>query len=118
MAIGGLMDTSNVPSQLDEEDLRAEVELEVTDSGADPYLMSSDLDSEGLEIEIIEEDNGDVTVDFDPSASLDDMEGGFSDNLAEYLSDYELSRISSDLSSEFDSNKASRQEWEDTYSMA
>ena len=44
------------------------------------------------------------------------MEGGFSDNLAEYLSDYELSRISSDLSSEFDSNKASRQEWEDTYS--
>ena len=28
--------------------------------------MSSDLDSEGLEIEIIEEDNGDVTVDFDP----------------------------------------------------
>ena len=116
MAIGGLMDTSNVPSQLDEEDLRAEVELEVPDSGADPYLMSSDLDSEGLEIEIIEEDNGDVTVDFDPSASLDDMEGGFSDNLAEYLSDYELSRISSDLSSEFDSNKASRQEWEDTYS--
>ena len=116
MAIGGLMDTTNVPSQLDEEDLRAEVELEVPDSGADPYLMSSDLDSEGLEIEIIEEDNGDVTVDFDPSASLDDMEGGFSDNLAEYLSDYELSRISSDLSSEFDSNKASRQEWEDTYS--
>ncbi len=116
MAIGGLMDTTNVPSQLDEEDLRAEVELEVPDSGADPYLMSSDVGSDGLEIEIIEEDNGDVTVDFDPSASLDDMEGGFSDNLAEYLSDYELSRISSDLSSEFDSNKASRQEWEDTYS--
>jgi hypothetical protein len=116
MAIGGLMDTTNVPSQLDEEDLRAEVELEVPDSGADPYLMSSDVGSDGLEIEIIEEDNGDVTVDFDPSASFDDMEGGFSDNLAEYLSDYELSRISSDLSSEFDSNKASRQEWEDTYS--
>ena len=55
-------------------------------------------------------------MDFDPSASLDDMEGGFGDNLAEYLSDYELARISSDLSSEFDSNKASRQEWEDTYS--
>ena len=116
MAIGGLMDTTNVPSQLDEEDLRAEVELEVPDSGADPYLMASDVGSDGLEIEIIEEDNGDVTVDFDPSSSLGDMEGDFSDNLAEYLSDYELSRISSDLSSEFDSNKASRQEWEDTYS--
>jgi len=111
MAIGGLMDTSNVPSQLDDADLRAEIELEIPDSGSEPLF--TDL---GDEIEIIEEENGDVTVDFDPSATLDDMEGGFGDNLAEYLSDQELARISSDLSSEFDSNKASRQEWEDTYS--
>ncbi len=111
MAIGGLMDTSNVPSQLDDADLRAEIELEIPDSGSEPLF--TDL---GDEVELIEEDNGDVTVDFDPGATLDDMEGGFSDNLAEYLSDHELARISSDLSSEFDSNKASRQEWEDTYS--
>ena len=111
MAIGGLMDTSGVPSQLDDADLRAEIELEIPDSGSEPLF--TDL---GDEIEIIEEENGDVTVDFDPSSDLGDMEGGFGDNLAEYLSDYELARISSDLSSEFDSNKASRQEWEDTYS--
>ena len=35
MAIGGLMDT-NVPSQLDEDDLRAELELEIPDSQSEP----------------------------------------------------------------------------------
>jgi hypothetical protein len=114
MAIGGLMDTSNVPSQLDEEDLRAEVELEVPDSGADPYLMSSDIDSEVSEVEIIEDEDGSVLVDFDPSDQRGEL-AGFYDNLAEEIPDRELSRISSDLLSEFDANKASRQEWEDTY---
>jgi len=114
MAIGGLMDTSNVPSQLDEEDLRAEVELEVPDSGADPYLMSSDIDSEVSEVEIIEDEDGSVLVDFDPSDQRGES-AGFYDNLAEEIPDRELSRISSDLLSEFDANKASRQEWEDTY---
>ena len=111
MAIGGLMDTSNVPSQLDEADLLAELEIEIPDSGSEPLFTDV-----GDEIEIIEEDNGDVTVDFDPSFDPDDLGGEFGDNLADYLSDTELSRISSDLASEFDSNKASRQEWEDTYS--
>ena len=41
MAIGGLMDT-NVPSQLDEDDLRAELEIEIPDSGADPMLLAID----------------------------------------------------------------------------
>ena len=111
MAIGGLMDTSNVPSQLDEDDLLAELEIELPDSGSEPLFTDV-----GDEVEIIEEDNGDVTVDFEPGFDSDDMGDEFGDNLAEYLSDTELSRISSDLASEFDSNKASRQEWEDTYS--
>ena len=99
-----------VPSQMDEDDLRAEVELEIPDSGQEPLLTEL-----GDEIEIIEEEDGDVVVDFDPGAeSMGDV--GFSDNLAEVLSDSELARISGDLVSEFESNKASRQEWEDTYS--
>ncbi len=107
--IAGLMD-SGVPSQMEEDDLRAEVELEIPDSGQEPLL--TDL---GDEVEIIEEESGDVVVDFDPGAeSMGDV--GFSDNLAEILSDSELSRISGDLVSEFESNKASRQDWEDTYS--
>ena len=95
--IAGLMD-SGVPSQMEEDDLRAEVELEIPDSGQEPLL--TDL---GDEVEIIEEESGDVVVDFDPGAeSMGDV--GFSDNLAEILSDSELSRISGDLVSEFESN--------------
>ena len=110
MAIGGLMDT-NVPSQLDEDDLRAELEIEIPDSGGDPMLYAVDSD---VEIEISDEDDGGVTVDFDP----EDMrgEGGdFYANLAEEMPDRELSRIGSDLAGEFDANKAGRQDWEDAY---
>ena len=98
-----------VPSQLDEGEMAAELELEIPDSGQEPLL--TDL---GDEIEIIEEEGGDVIVDFDPMPEM--AEGGFDENLAETLSDSELSRISGDLSSEFEANKSSRQEWEDTYS--
>ena len=98
-----------VPSQLDESEMAAELELEIPDSGQEPLL--TDL---GDEIEITEEENGDVVVDFEPMAEM--VEGGFDENLAETLSDMELARISGDLVSEFESNKASRQEWEDTYS--
>ena len=110
MAIGGLMDT-NVPSQLDEEDLRAELEIEIPDSGADPMLYAVDSD---IQIEISEEDDGGVTVDFDP----EDMRGEDEDfyaNLAEEMPDRELSRIGNDLAAEFDANKSGRQDWEDAY---
>ena len=108
--IGSLVDR-NVPSQLDEEDLRAEIELEIPDSGSEILFTDS-----GEEIEIIEEDNGDVVVDFEPGSDTDSMVGEFGDNLAEELSEMELSRISGDLTGEFEGNKASRQDWEDTYS--
>ena len=113
MAIGGLMDT-NVPSQLDEDDLRAEIELEIPDSGADPFLVSADFGEGAPEIEIVAEGDGGVTIDFDPS----DMRGDSDDfyaNLAEEIPDRELSAIASDLLGAYDSNRASRQEWEDTY---
>jgi hypothetical protein len=59
-------------------------------------------------------DDGGVEVDFEPQ---DEMLGddGFYSNLAEELPDRELARIASELLEEFDSNKASRQEWEDAY---
>ena len=67
-----------VPSQLDEGEMAAELELEIPDSGQEPLL--TDL---GDEIEIIEEENGDVVVDFEPMAEM--PEGGFDENLAETL---------------------------------
>jgi hypothetical protein len=101
------MDT-NVPSQLDEDDLSAELELEIPDSRETPFMLEGEE-----EIEIVTEDDGSVLVDFDPSEDKEDM--GFGENLAEGLDDRELGSISSDLMGEFDANKASRQEWEDAY---
>ena len=110
MAIGGLMDT-NVPSQLDEDDLRAELEIEIPDSGGDPMLYAVDSN---VEIEISEEDDGSVLVDFDPE-DMRGEDGDFYANLAEEMPDRELSRIGNDLAAEFDANKAGRQDWEDAY---
>ena len=105
--VGSLMD-KNVPSQLDEADLMAEIELEIPSTDDGPLLMDPNI-----EIEITEEEDGGATVDFDPEDEREEV--GFTENLAENISDMELGRISSDLLGEFDANKASRQEWEDAY---
>ena len=105
----GLMD---VPSQLDPDDLAAEIEIELPDS---QNIVMAEIESEDVgSIEISPEEDGGVTVDFDPQDQRG-VNGDFYANLAEEMPDRELSRISSDLLSEFDANKASRQEWEDAY---
>ena len=108
----GLMDR-NVPSQLNMDDLAAELELEIPDSGNDVMAMIS-AENVG-EIEITPEDDGGVVIDFDPT----DQRGEnveFDANLAEEMPERELSRISSELLGEFDANKASRSDWEEAYS--
>ena len=107
----GLMDR-NVPAQLDEEDLRAEIELELPMSQETEIIAITDEDSPS--IEITAEEDGSVVVDFDPESDKSEVE--FYDNLAETMSDSELGSIAGDLLGEFSSNKASRQDWEDTYS--
>ena len=109
--IVGMMD--NVPSQLDMEDLAAEVELEVPGSMDDNVVAFEGM-AENMDIEMTPDDDGGVTIDFDPQ----DQRGASDDfymNLAEEIPDRELSRIASELMSEFDSNKSGRQEWEDAY---
>ena len=105
----GLMD---VPSQLDPDDLMAEIEIELPDS---QNIVMAEIEAEDVgSIEISPEEDGGVTVDFDPQDQRGVNEDFYA-NLAEEMPDRELSRISSDLLSEFDANKASRQEWEDAY---
>ena len=102
-----------VPSQLDEEDLKAEIELEIPGS-MDADIVSITEGMETPEIEITMEEDGGVEVDFDPQDQRG-MNDDFYANLAEEMPDRELGRIASELTSEFDANKASRQEWEDAY---
>jgi len=109
--IGGLMD-NNVPSQLDPEDLAAEVELEIP--GSMDNVVAFEGMAEGMDIEMTTEEDGGVTIDFDPSDQRGESDDFYA-NLAEEMPDRELSRIAGELLHEFDANKASRQEWEDAY---
>ena len=108
----GLMD-NNVPSQLDPEDLTAEIELILPDSQNDVMAMLNAEDVEG--IEITPEEDGGVIIDFDPSDQRGESQD-FGANLAEEIPDRDLQRLSSELLGEFDANKASRQDWEEAYS--
>ena len=112
----------NVPSQLDPEDLKAEVELELPDSQDGSIEVETPRGSDVLaimqgedvgEIEISPTEDGGMEIDFEPMDEERDED--FYANLAEELPERELSRIASELLEEFDANKASRQEWEDAY---
>jgi hypothetical protein len=110
---GGLMDR-NVPSQLDEADLAAEIEIELPGSMDDGRVQMM-MDATGVgEIEITPTEDGGVEVDFDPSDQRGEN-GDFFANLAEEMPERELQRISGELLSEYDANNESRSEWAETY---
>tara|TARA_R100001480_G_scaffold79868_3_gene89280 strand:+ start:2190 stop:4601 length:2412 start_codon:yes stop_codon:yes gene_type:complete len=97
----------NVPAQLDPEDLEAEIELE---------LPGSMEPKEVGEIEVEMEDDGGAVIDFDPVATAaESAPQDFYSNLAESMSNQELSRLAGELMSEYEANKSSRQEWEDAF---
>tara|TARA_R110002153_G_scaffold173475_2_gene326232 strand:+ start:1175 stop:3616 length:2442 start_codon:yes stop_codon:yes gene_type:complete len=110
--IAGMVET-NVPSQLDMDDLSAEVELEVPGSMED-NVLAFEGSAENMDIEITPEEDGGMTVDFDPQDQRGDSDD-FYTNLAEEMPERELGRIAGELLGEFDANKAGRQEWEDAY---
>ena len=112
---GGMMDR-NVPTQLDEDDLRAEIEVELPGSQYSDTYFDGEWEGKGdSSVEVKMEDDGSVVVDFDPQDKRGEDEDFYA-NLAEEMPDRELSRVSSDLLAEYDANRASRQEWEDAYS--
>jgi len=102
-----------VPSQLDEEELRSELEIELPDS---QNVVEANFMAQNVgDIEISETEDGGVEIDFEPQDQRG-VSDDFYANLAEEMPDRELQRIASQLLEEYDANKASRQEWEDAYS--
>ena len=90
-----------------DEEITEELEIESLVSDI-PMDMPED-------IEITEEEDGSIVLDFDPMSALRGS-GEFYENLAEDMDDTELGVIASDLLSEFEANKASRSDWEEAYS--
>jgi hypothetical protein len=69
---------------------------------------------EGIEIE--EEDDGSVVIDFDPEGDFGEDDGVFDRNLAEEMDRGDLGSVSNDLLSQYESAKESRGDWEEEYS--
>ena len=63
--------------------------------------------------QIINEEDGGATLDFNPEMRA--QEGNFEGNIAEWIEDNILERISSDLRSNFEDDKNSRSDWEKAY---
>jgi hypothetical protein len=71
--IASIMD--KVPSQLDQSELQAEIDIEM------PEAINDDMLEASPEVEVTLEDDGGVVVDFDPNVG--EPEGEFGENLAE-----------------------------------
>ncbi len=66
-------------------------------------------------VEIEEEEDGSVTVDFDPNAASPEGGDEHYANLAEFLPDEVLSELGADLTQKFMDYDASRKEWSKSY---
>jgi hypothetical protein len=106
--LSSLMVNANPNPQIDEDEMALEIEL------AAPGTFEPRLVSDGISME--EEEDGGVVIDFDPMSSFGEDDGDFYRNLAEDLDDRDLGALASELLGEFESNKAARSDWEDSYS--
>ena len=89
--------------------------VDVGEGAAAEVAVEEDSFLEGPDVNIeLEEDCG-VVVDFDPRVEREGT-GDFHENLAEVLSDQEMSKIASDLIDEYETNKNGRKDWEEAYS--
>jgi len=100
-ALPNVEQTINVPSPEEIQEAQAEEQKQV--------------DEAGNPIEITENEDGSVDIDYDPSvASVEGGEGHY-DNLADHLPDDILGRLGSSLYQNYQDYKSSRKDWERTY---
>ncbi len=77
--------------------------------------VPSDEDMLPEDISIVEDDDGGVVIDFDPTQMQGDDSGDFFANLAETVDSSELTRLGNDLIGFYKDDKQSRKDWEMTY---
>ena len=67
------------------------------------------------DIELTDLPDGGADVNFDPNKPVDKSQIPFNGNLADYIDEGQLSKLSSDLLAAFEADKESRKDWADTY---
>ena len=88
--------------------IEEQVEIAVPNS-----LRAKEIDSST--VEIIAEEDGSATVDFDPQPEVTVDEGDFYRNLAEELDDTALGTLASELMGQYENNNETRKDWRDNY---
>jgi len=96
-ALGSLTDALEI------EPTGEEIQLEVDQISSDPN------------VEITETEAGGADVNFDPNAPIDKENIPHDANLADYIDDTELRRFAINLVHDFETDKESRKDWEDSY---
>jgi len=86
--------------------------LEIEPTGEEVQLDQKNVAFEP-DVELL--DDGGAEINTDPDAPIDLSQVPHNANLSEYIDENELSRFASDLLAEFESDKDSRKDWEDTY---
>ena len=86
--------------------------LEIEPTGEEVQLDQVNVNFEP-DVELL--DDGGAEINTDPDAPIDLSQVPHNANLSEYIDENELSRFASDLLAEFESDKDSRKDWEDTY---
>jgi len=86
--------------------------LEIEPTGEEVQLDQKNVNFEP-DVELLED--GGAEINTDPDAPIDTSQIPHNANLAEYIEENELSRFASDLLAEFESDRDSRKDWEDTY---
>jgi chaperonin GroES len=86
--------------------------LDIEPTGEEIDVTPKGVDFEP-DIELMED--GSAEINLDPNAPIDTSQVPHDANLAEYIEENELGRFASDLLAEFESDRDSRKDWEDTY---
>jgi len=95
-----------------EQEINVPSEVDIAEAEAD---KQQELSEQGDPVEIQENEDGSVDINYDPGiASVEGTENHYA-NLAEHLPDDILGRLSSELFQNYQDYKNSRKEWESSY---
>ena len=89
-------------------ELEDEIEIETED---DDDLALAIENPESISIET---EGGGMIIDFDPNSKSDD-ENDFNANLVNFIEESDLQALGSELVSQYEADRESRSDWEETY---
>jgi len=88
--------------------------LDIEPVGQEVQIPEQEVNFES-DVELTDLPDGGADVNFDPNKPIDKSQIPFDGNLADYIEEGQLSKLSSDLLAAFEGDKDSRKDWEDTY---